>query len=77
MNSSRNKWIVALCWLTVVFEGFDIVAFSASIPRLLDGSHVGMTALDATFIATISLVGVGLGAVLSARFPTATAAACR
>lgn len=64
MKSTRNKWIVALCWLTVVFEGFDIVALSASIPQLLDTAHAGMTALDATFIATISLVGVGAGAVL-------------
>jgi MFS family permease len=55
---------VALCWLTVVFEGFDIVALGASIPTLLDTRHAGMTALDATFIATISLVGVGVGAAL-------------
>ncbi|EMR00327.1 MFS transporter [Paeniglutamicibacter gangotriensis] len=64
MKSTRNKWIVALCWLTVVFEGFDIVALSASIPQLIDTSYAGITALDATFIATISLVGVGAGAVL-------------
>ena len=64
MKSTRNKWIVALCWLTVVFEGFDIVALSASIPQLIDTAYAGITALDATFIATISLVGVGAGAVL-------------
>ncbi len=64
MNSTRNKWIVALCWLTVVFEGFDIVALSASIPQLIDTAYAGITAIDATFIATISLVGVGAGAVL-------------
>jgi len=59
-----RTWIVVLCWLTVVFEGFDIVALGASIPTLLDSQHVGMTPLDATFIATISLVGVGVGAAL-------------
>lgn len=63
MKTSR-AWIVALCWITVVFEGFDIVALSASIPHLLDSSYLGMTALDATSIATFSLVGIGLGAVL-------------
>lgn len=63
MKTSRG-WIVVLCWLTVVFEGFDIVALSASIPHLLDSSYLGMTALDATSIATFSLVGVGAGAVL-------------
>jgi len=60
----NRAWIVALCWLTVVFEGFDIVALGASIPTLLNTAHAGMTALDATFIATLSLVGVGLGAAL-------------
>ena len=64
MKSTDRKWIVALCWLTVVFEGFDIVALSASIPQLIDTAYAGITALDATFIATISLVGVGVGAVL-------------
>lgn len=63
MKTTR-AWIVALCWTTVVFEGFDIVALSASIPHLLDSAYLGMTALDATSIATFSLVGVGLGAVL-------------
>ncbi|MEH0108734.1 aromatic acid/H+ symport family MFS transporter [Tersicoccus sp. MR15.9] len=60
--TTRTPWTFALCWLTVVFEGYDIVALGAAIPRLLDSHHAGITALDATFIATISLVGVGIGA---------------
>lgn len=64
MKVSR-KWIVILCWLTVVFEGFDLVALGASIPTLLDTKHVGIDAGGATFVATISLVGVGIGAALS------------
>ncbi len=64
MKASR-KWIVVLCWLTVVFEGFDLVALGASIPTLLDTKHAGIDAGGATFVATISLVGVGIGAALS------------
>ncbi|MCC9177889.1 MFS transporter [Arthrobacter sp. zg-Y750] len=64
MKVSR-KWIVILCWLTVVFEGFDLVALGASIPTLLDTRHAGIDAGGATFVATISLVGVGIGAALS------------
>ncbi|OMH27724.1 MFS transporter [Tersicoccus phoenicis] len=60
--TTRSPWTFALCWLTVVFEGYDIVALGAAIPRLLDSRYAGITALDATFIATISLVGVGIGA---------------
>lgn len=62
--NSRRKWIVILCWLTVVFEGFDLVALGASIPTLLDTKHAGIDPAGATFIATISLVGVGIGAAL-------------
>lgn len=63
-SSTRRRWIIALCWLTVVFEGFDIVALGAAIPTLLDTRHVGITAAGATYVSTISLVGVGIGAAL-------------
>lgn len=51
-----------LCWLTVALEGFDLVALGAVIPTLLTSEHLGMTRADLTFAATISLVGVGIGA---------------
>lgn len=51
-----------LCWLTVALEGFDLVAFGAVIPTLLDTKHLGMTRADVTMVATISLLGVGIGA---------------
>ncbi len=51
-----------LCWLTVALEGFDLVALGAVIPTLLATQHLGMTRVDLTFVATISLVGVGIGA---------------
>lgn len=63
MKTASRPWIVALCWLTVAFEGFDIVALGATIPVLTDPTHgIGVTAGDMTFVATISLVGVGVGA---------------
>lgn len=51
-----------LCWLTVALEGFDLVAFGAVIPTLLETEHLGMTRADVTMVATISLLGVGVGA---------------
>ncbi|WP_024368452.1 MFS transporter [Arthrobacter sp. TB 26] len=61
---TQRKWVVILCWLTVVFEGFDLVALGASIPTLLDTKHAGIDPAGATFVAAISLVGVGIGAAL-------------
>ncbi|WP_393063172.1 MFS transporter [Streptomyces sp. LN549] len=58
-----SAWTVALCWITVMLEGYDLVVLGAIIPTLLKTHHLGMTAGDATTIATLSLVGVAIGAV--------------
>ncbi|MES4892381.1 aromatic acid/H+ symport family MFS transporter [Streptomyces sp. NPDC096012] len=62
--SGRNVWTVVLCWTTVMLEGYDLVVLGAIIPTLLKTRHLGMTAGDATTVATLSLVGVAIGAVL-------------
>lgn len=62
--SDRNVWTVVLCWITVMLEGYDLVVLGAIIPTLLKTRHLGMTAADATTVATLSLVGVAIGAVL-------------
>ncbi|MET8248111.1 aromatic acid/H+ symport family MFS transporter [Streptomyces sp. NPDC005202] len=62
-TAGRNAWTVILCWITVMLEGYDLVVLGAIIPTLLKTHHLGMTAGDATTIATLSLVGVAIGAV--------------
>ncbi|MHC3470921.1 MFS transporter [Streptomyces sp. 7R007] len=59
-----NVWTVVLCWITVMLEGYDLVVLGAIIPTLLKTHHLGMTAADATTVATLSLVGVAIGAIL-------------
>ncbi|MEU6517720.1 aromatic acid/H+ symport family MFS transporter [Streptomyces sp. NPDC046978] len=61
--TGRDAWTVVLCWITVLLEGYDLVVLGAIIPTLLKTHHLGMTAADATTIATLSLVGVAIGAV--------------
>lgn len=63
---ASNAQITAaiLCWLTVTLEGFDLVTLGAVIPTLLQTKHLGFDAGAATMVATLSLVGVGLGASL-------------
>jgi len=62
-TTGRSAWTVVLCWITVLLEGYDLVVLGAIIPVLLRTHHLGMTAGDATTIATLSLVGVAIGAV--------------
>ncbi|MEU6476448.1 aromatic acid/H+ symport family MFS transporter [Streptomyces sp. NPDC047017] len=59
----RGAWTVLLCWITVLLEGYDLVVLGAIIPVLLRTRYLGMTAGDATTIATLSLVGVAIGAL--------------
>jgi MFS transporter, AAHS family, benzoate transport protein len=59
------SWSAALCWFTVLLDGFDLVVLGAVIPTLLEDGHLGLTAGSATFAATITLVGVAIGAALS------------
>ncbi|MFI6216734.1 MFS transporter [Nocardia brasiliensis] len=59
------SWPAVLCWLTVLLEGYDLVVLGAVIPTLIDQRHLGFTAASATFAATISLVGVAIGATAS------------
>lgn len=64
MSVNQTGWTRALCWATVTLEGFDIVALSASLPSILDSGHAGIGKAEATFITTISLVGILIGALL-------------
>jgi len=61
-SPTRSAWTAVLCWLTVLLEGYDLVALGATIPRLLRTGHLGFTAAGATAVATVSLVGVAIGA---------------
>lgn len=63
-QAASPGWTRALCWTTVTLEGFDIVALSAALPSILDSAHAGIGKAEATFVTTISLVGILVGAIL-------------
>lgn len=64
MTTPQNRltWPSALCWITVMLEGYDLVVLGAIIPVLLDTGYLGFTPAAATVVATLSLVGVAVGA---------------
>lgn len=61
-RAADTRWPAILCWLAVALEGFDLVVLGAVIPELLATNAIGFTTEAATLVATLSLVGVGLGA---------------
>jgi MFS family permease len=63
MTTDAAPWIRTLCWFTVTLEGFDIVALSAALPTILETKYAGIGPAEATFVTTISLVGIMVGAI--------------
>jgi MFS family permease len=62
----RSQWPVWLCWLAMMLDGFDLVVLGTVIPTLIKTHELGFDAVGATYAATISLVGVGIGALFIA-----------
>lgn len=65
-STRASQWPVWLCWLAMVLDGFDLVVLGTVIPTLIKTGELGFDAVGATLAATISLVGVGLGALFIA-----------
>jgi MFS family permease len=61
---SPRYWPTILCWAVVALDGFDLVVLGTVIPTLLRSGELGFDPAAATMIATVGLVGVGLGAFL-------------
>jgi len=62
--TSRGRWPVVLCWVAVALDGFDLVVLGAVIPELSKTKALGFSDASLTLVATIGLIGVGIGAVL-------------
>ncbi|MDQ1052788.1 AAHS family benzoate transporter-like MFS transporter [Arthrobacter sp. SORGH_AS 212] len=65
-SSRASRWPIWLCWLAMVLDGFDLVVLGTVIPTLIKSGELGFDAVGATLVATISLVGVGAGALFIA-----------
>jgi AAHS family benzoate transporter-like MFS transporter len=64
-NAARTHglWPVVLCWIAVALDGFDLVVLGAVIPTLDKSEALGFDSASLTMVATVGLVGVGIGAV--------------
>ena len=63
-HDKARLWAVALCWVAVALDGFDLVVIGAVIPTLSKSGDLGFTDASLTTASTVGLVGVGIGAVL-------------
>jgi len=62
-KGAKAGWVVTLCWIAVILDGFDLVVLGALIPTLTSPVAPFMTTAEATFTSTIGLVGMTFGAL--------------
>jgi MFS transporter, AAHS family, benzoate transport protein len=56
-------WIAPLCWIAVLLDGFDLVVVGTVVPTLQSPEEWALSGAGTTFVITIGLVGMMLGAL--------------
>jgi AAHS family benzoate transporter-like MFS transporter len=68
-NLSRRRvnplWVLVLCWLAVVFDGYDLIVFGVAVPELLAYEAWNLNPILAGQVGSLGLVGMFLGALAS------------
>jgi MFS transporter, AAHS family, benzoate transport protein len=55
--------VVALCWLTVVFDGYDLIVYGTVLPELLHESGWSLTPGVAGLLGSLAFAGMLVGAL--------------
>lgn len=56
--------VVAICFVTIVFDGYDLIVYGAVVPALLEHSDWELTAVGAGAINSLALIGMLFGALI-------------
>lgn len=63
--SRLSKRVIALCWFVVLLDGLDLFVYGATLPHLLADKSLGMTAVTAGDIGSLTTFGMLIGALSS------------
>ena len=55
--------VIALCWLIVVFDGYDLIVYGTTIPALLEEPGWDLTPASAGTIGSLAFAGMLIGAL--------------
>ena len=64
-QTRSGLFVVLLCFLTIVADGYDLIVYGATVPNLLDQPGWHMTAGTAGLIGSWTLVGLMVGFLLA------------
>ncbi|MEB3366409.1 MFS transporter [Saccharopolyspora mangrovi] len=60
----RGLWVVAICFTAVVFDGYDLIVYGATLPSILAYEEWHMTPVLAGVIGSYALAGMLVGTLL-------------
>ena len=63
--NSLSLWILGICFITIVAEGYDLVVYGAVVPSLLEYQQWALTPQQAGFIGSLTPVGMLFGALVA------------
>ncbi|MDT7583768.1 MAG: hypothetical protein QOE32_1318 [Pseudonocardiales bacterium] len=61
----RARGVLAICLVSIVFEGYDLVAYGTALPSILADPRWGLGAAHAGLIGSYALVGMLVGSLLA------------
>ncbi|MGJ6969094.1 MFS transporter [Streptosporangium sp. G11] len=57
--------VVAICFFTIVFDGYDLIVYGSVVPSLLGSQEWALTPAQAGAIGSYALIGMLIGAVVA------------
>ncbi|MDQ0618435.1 MFS transporter [Arthrobacter globiformis] len=63
----RSVLAVLVCWLLVVFDGYDLIVYGTVQSSLINGTDWGLTKATAGTVGSMAFVGMMLGAIFAGR----------
>jgi len=61
----RSAIVIAVCFATIVFDGYDLVVYGTTVPSILAYQDWGVSPAQAGAIGSYALVGMLIGALVS------------
>lgn len=58
-----TNWVLLICCLTIIFDGYDLIMYGAIVPKLLAYQEWGLSTSDVGHIGSVTLTGMLIGAL--------------
>ena len=57
--------VIAICWVTIIFDGYDLIVYGAVVPDLLEYQQWSLSPEEAGTIGSYALFGMLVGALIA------------